>query len=96
MKHNILRGKLLSFLKYVYPEGADQETVTKVLFQYHKVEDIEEALEYLADKEYIEKKELPHPYKRGELYRWYKIKPSGIDLLEGNLPPDPGIVPVRE
>jgi hypothetical protein len=95
MKNNILRGKLLAFLKYVYPEGADEETAIKVLFQYFKVEHIAESLAYLTDKKYIERKETPHPYKRGEMIRRYKILPQGIDLLDGNIPADPGIEPVR-
>ncbi|MDR2897482.1 MAG: hypothetical protein LBU99_01615 [Spirochaetaceae bacterium] len=95
MKQNTLRGKLLDFLKYLYPEGAEINEVITVFFQYHKVADIEEALEYLSDKGYILKKEVPHPYRAKESIRWYKILPKGIDLINGDIADEPGISIIR-
>jgi hypothetical protein len=92
MKDNILRGKILKLLREVYPEGVDRITVLSIFFQYHKAGDIDASLEYLVDKDYVLKKESPHPYLEQELVRWYKLTPAGVDLLEGNIPADPGIL----
>lgn len=92
MKDTIVRGKILDLLKKVYPNGVDEITVISILYQYHKTEDICASLEYLADKDYVEKKQQPHPFLKQEYVRWYKLKPKGIDLLEGNIDPDPGIL----
>jgi len=92
MKDTIVRGKILDLLKKVYPNGVDEITVISILYQYHKTEDIHASLEYLADKDYVEKKQQPHPFLEREFVRWYKLKPKGVDLLEGNIDPDPGIL----
>jgi len=91
-KDNILRGILLEFLRKVYPEGAEKKTIISIFYQYHKTEDISTSLEYLTDKKYIHKKEHPHPYIKQEAILWYKITPEGIDLIEGNIKADPGIL----
>jgi hypothetical protein len=96
MKDNILRGKILKLLREVYPEGVDRITVLSIFFQYHKTVDIDASLEYLADKGYVLKKESAHPYLEQELIRWYKLAPGGVDLLEGNVDADPGILVPRE
>ena len=92
MKQNILRGKLLGLLNKVYPDGVDEITIISILYQYHKTEDITASLEYIVDKDYVEKKQQPHPFMKQEHVRWYKLKPKGIDLLEGNIEPDPGVL----
>jgi hypothetical protein len=92
MKDNILRGKLLELLRKIYPEGVEQKTIISIFFQYHRMEAIVAALEYLVDKEYALRKEFPHPYMKQETIRWYKLCPKGIDLLDGNIPADPGIL----
>jgi hypothetical protein len=92
MKDNILRGKILDILKKVYPDGADYQTLVTILFQYHKTSDIATSLEYLADKNYVLKKEHPHPFKEQEFIQWYKLTPLGVDIVEGNIPADPGIL----
>jgi hypothetical protein len=92
MKMNILRGKILALLKKVYPDGVDEITIISILYQYHKTEDIRASLEYVAGKDYVEKKEHPHPFMEREQIRWYKLKPHGVDLLEGNINPDPGVL----
>ena len=96
MKQNVLRGKTLSLLKKVYPDGVDEITLISILYQYHKTEDVLATLEYLADKGYVEKSQHPHHFKEHEYIRWYKLTPKGVDLLEGNIGPDPGILVQRE
>lgn len=83
MKPLILRGKLLEFLRDLYPEGADEKTIVGIFYEYHTYDDIIESLSYLADKGYAERKEVPHPYKSVERIRLYKISPAGIDLMDG-------------
>jgi len=92
MKQTILRGKILGLLKKVYPDGVDEITVISVLYHYHTTDDIRASLEYVVDKGYVEKKQQPHPFMEREFVRWYKLKPNGVDLLEGNVPPDPGVL----
>jgi hypothetical protein len=91
-KDNILRGKLLDLLRKVYPEGIDRQTVMSILFQYHRMDDILASLEYLVDTEYILLKKHPHPYIKQENMQWYKLTPKGLNLLDGNIPDDPGIL----
>ena len=92
MKQNILRGKILDLLKKVYPDGVDEITMISILYQYHRPDDICASLEYVVDKGYVEKKQQPHPFLERERVRWYKLKPGGVDLLEGNIDPDPGVL----
>lgn len=91
MKTNSLRGKILGFLRDMYPEGTDERSIISIFYQYHKADDIIDSLAYLADKNYAIMKEVPHPYRKQESIKMYKISPKGIDLIEGNLPVDPGI-----
>ena len=91
-KDNILRGKILDILRKIYPDGVDHKTMISILFQYHKTEEISSSLEYLVDKEYVLKKEHTHSFVTQEKIRWYKLMPKGMDLLEGNIDPDPGIL----
>jgi len=95
MKENILRGKLLDLLRKVYPEGIDQKTIISILFQYHKVDNILSSLEYLIDKKYVLMREYPDPIIKQEKFKWYKLTPHGIDLFEGNIEDDPGILNQR-
>jgi hypothetical protein len=95
MKDNILRGKILDLLKKTYPDGVDYRSLITILFQYHKTGDIIASLEYLVDKGYVLKKESPHPFMEQELIQWYKLTPQGMDLLEGNIISDPGILVLR-
>jgi hypothetical protein len=92
MKQAILRGKLLELLRKVYPNGVDEKTVVSILYQYFKVEDIFASAEYLVDKGYAEKKRFSHPYMEQEQLQWYKLTPKGIDLLEGSIDADPGVL----
>jgi len=91
-KDNILRGKIMDILRKIYPDGVDYKTMVSILFQYHKTDEISSSLEYLVDKEYVLKKEHPHAFLPHETIKWYKLTPKGIDLLEGNVDTDPGIL----
>jgi len=92
MKDNILRGKILDLLKRIYPEGIEQKTFFSILFQYHKPDEIRASLEYLVDTEFISLKEHPHPAFNEEKIKWYKLSPKGLNLIDGNIDPDPGIL----
>lgn len=90
MRQNQLRGKILAFLEHIYPEKADEQTIISIYYQYHKYDDIKQALEYLVDKGYVQRTEHHHPYRTGEFVRLYKITPDGIDIQQG-MKVDPGI-----
>jgi len=91
MKPLILRGKILEFLRDIYPEGADERTIIGVFYEYHHYDDIKEAAAYLADKGYAKLTDVPHPYKTKERIRIYRVTPAGIDLLDGTTS-DPAVV----
>lgn len=95
MKPNVLRGKILEFLRDLYPNGADERTIVGVFYPYHQYDEIIEAVSYLADKEYSRMQEVPHPYKKAEKIRIYKIDHSGIDLLDGTTS-DPAVTVLPE
>ncbi len=92
MKGSILRGKLLALLKNVYPDSMEQTSIIGIYYQLNKVDDILTELAYLADKGYIIRKESPHPFKANTAVVYYKISPKGIDLCEGSVEADPGII----
>ncbi len=97
IKPNMLRGKLLSLMNQMYPTPINEMDIVGILYQYHSVDDIKRELQYLADKEYCTRTELPHPYKIGEKIVTCKLTARGLDLLNGDIPTDPGIVvPVEE
>ncbi len=90
MKANVLRGKILEFLRHIYPEGADERTVVGVFYEYYEYDAILQALSYMADKGYLSKTEVPHPFRGGERVRIYKAAPAGIDLVDGTIT-DPAV-----
>lgn len=85
------RGEILTFLREIYPEGAERRTILSVLYQYHDYEPIKQALEYLVDKGYVTRKDVPHPYRNSDTISIYRISPKGIDLLDG-LVQDPAVL----
>lgn len=95
MKQNTLRGKILSFLVYIYPKGVDELSIVGVFHEYHRDGDIRKSLEYLVDSGYVSKEESPHPYRVGEKVRMYKATPSGIDVDEGQTE-NPAVTPQHE
>lgn len=91
----LLRGEILKFLKYTYPDRVDERVIVGSLYVYHDYDDIVESLSYLVDKGYAERKEVPHPYKPVEKIRMYKISTTGIDLIDGTHD-DPAVLVVPE
>jgi len=79
-----LRGQILDFLKRIYPREIEELGIISVFYQYYTDKDIRQ----LADKGYVEIKELPHPYQRRKKVRLYRITATGIDLLEGTIHDD--------
>jgi hypothetical protein len=94
MRCKEIRGKILAFLKYIYPENVDESGILAVYYQYYRKKDIKGSLEYLVDKGYVIRKTMTHPYKNSEEIHFYKISPDGIDLIDG-LREDPGIIRVE-
>lgn len=97
MKNNLLRGKLLKLLHEMYPDSMELSAVIGIYYQYHPVEDIRRALQYLEDKGFICEHVVSHPYREGKNVIYFKISPAGVDLVEGNNCKDePGVVLPRE
>ena len=80
-----LRGLLLDFLKRIYPKEIEELAIISVFYQYYHDKEIKQALHYLVDKGYAEKKETQHPYIRRKKIAFYRITARGIDLLEGTI-----------
>lgn len=83
IKDNVLRGKILTFLRDLFPQGTDRITVIGIYYEYHRREDIIDALEYLVSKGYVDKREVPHPARKLEKLSTYTINATGIDLCDG-------------
>lgn len=92
MKNNVLRGKILKLLADLYPNGIEHTSLLGIYHSYEKIDDITKSAEYLVEKKLVNKIENPHPYKEGAKIIYYKITPEGIDLVEGNIPADSGIL----
>lgn len=95
IKHNILRGKILEFLRDLFPQGTDRITVIGIYYEYYRREDIVDALEYLVSKGCVDKREVPHPARKLEKLATYTINAFGIDLCDGTST-DPGISIIPE
>lgn len=89
---NYLRGQLLKYLQTLFPEGIPEQVILHAYYDYNRQQDILRALAYLCEKEYVEKKEANHPYREDAKVRWWKITAKGIDLLEGAIEKDAGVL----
>jgi len=74
------------------PYGASFRVIETTLMEagFHlSVNEIKAQLKYLKNKGYIHLEEIE---KSGVKRRINYITPKGVDLLEGNIDPDPGIM----
>lgn len=78
-----LRGHLLKFLFRVYPKEIEELSIISVFYQYYSDIEIKKALQYLADKGYVEKRVEPFPGFHRRKLHLYKITAKGIDVIEG-------------
>lgn len=86
-----LRGNVLRFLASVYPSTVANDAVLRTFYEYEKVDDIEEALAYMVEKGYVERREFKAPFD--DMFHFsvcYKATAKGIDLHDGTLT-DPGV-----
>jgi len=83
VKGNGLRGKILLFLRDLFPQGCDCITVISIYYEYHRREDIVDALEYLVSKGYVDKRDVPHPVRKLEKLSTYPLNGKGIDICDG-------------
>jgi hypothetical protein len=93
-KDSILRGQILEFLRELFPQGTDQQTIISIFYEYHTSREIVDALEYLVVKGYVEKRAVPHFFHKHETILTYTINGVGIDLHDG-LTNDPGVTVVK-
>jgi hypothetical protein len=82
MTMQIIRGRVLALLHYVYPTGAPWASVLTVWRDYHTYKEIKQALHYLVDSGLVVCECKPHPYKNGCSVNIYKITPTGIRVSE--------------
>lgn len=90
----IARGHVLKVLKTAYPEPASVELLELALNDRHCPTSpavIQGYAQYLADKGYVTVSEVGSE-ELGLSRILVKLTPKGIDLLEGTIPKDPGVV----
>lgn len=87
------RGRVLKILQRAYPDPVGSELITLILQenQYDVVAPtVAGYVDYLKDKGYVTTEEVSD--RDLDLSRHLvRLTPKGIDLLEGNIPPDPGV-----
>lgn len=89
-----IRGRILKILYANYPHPAGDHLISEILsdIQYQiSPGEVNGLLTYLEEKEYItqEVAELPEYDLTRNLV---KLTPKGMDLIEKNIDPDPGVV----
>lgn len=87
-----IRGCIINIIERGKPYGASflliEETLSIAGFSC-TTNEVKAHLKYLEDKGYVKFEEL----ERGGIKRKLNyITPKGIDLLEGNIPEDPGVM----
>lgn len=93
IKKKELRGELLSFLHEIYPYPITITSIYQSYYQYYRTETIDQIMQYLDDKGYIEKR-IQKGTRLFEQIENYAITPKGIDLMEGSIE-DNGIIARR-
>ncbi len=95
LMHKEIRLRILRTLHISHPFGVKERiiylTINDAGYEIRE-NDIASELVYLREKGYVESERKFSKALREEV-RIHKITPMGIDLLEGNLPEDPGINP---
>ncbi len=91
-----LRGQIIDFLKRIYPKEIEELAIISVFYQYYTDKAIRQALAYLVDKGYVEKKESPHPTYRRKSLRFYRLTAKGIDLYENTIQDEGVFLPEEE
>lgn len=88
-----IRGHILKILKTNYPYEAGDKLLTEILNDagYSVTpSQVNGYLAYLKEKEYIELREL-NLEEMGIYRQMARLTADGIDLIEGNIPADPGV-----
>lgn len=89
-----IRGWVLNILERARPYGASFSVIESTLLDlgFHVTDnELKAHLVYLTEKGYVRLEEIErNRVKRRINY----ITPKGVDLLEGNIPEDPGVMHV--
>lgn len=88
-EYRLQRGRILKILYKAFPDGVNGGLLRLTLLQmafYISTGILRGHCDYLAGKGYVEIHNTP-----GEEDYIVKLTPKGIDLLESNIEPDPGI-----
>lgn len=91
-EQRIQRGELLRMLYRMYPDAIGNNVIDQT-FTWVTPGLLRSHVAYLVDSGYATREDIDH-----EKYKWstadyiLKVTPKGIDLLEGNIQPDPGIL----
>lgn len=96
MRDKIIRGKIIGLMHKMYPGRMDEGSIVGIFYQYYKYDSILQALEFLTDRGYLERTELPHPYRKHETVKMYKLTPEGVLLFEGTRKDDAFIIDQEE
>jgi hypothetical protein len=87
-----IRGWILQICHRAQPYGASFAVIEATLLEtgFHVgLSEIKSHLKYLEQKDYICSKLI----QKESVKRWINsITPKGVDLLEGNIDPDPGVL----
>jgi hypothetical protein len=89
----LVRGKMLFYLKLIYPQTATLHLLQAELdfFGYPiPLEELSFHVAYLAEKALVQVESARGPYVQRNMSR-VKITAHGIDYLDGRLPPDEGV-----
>lgn len=88
-----IRGWILRILNYNYPESLSVEAITLTLGKLeYSVTSFAVAgfIDYLEEKGYLESRQVEVP-EAGIARRVVRLTARGKDLVEGNIPADPGV-----
>lgn len=90
-EHRIARGEILRMLYRMYPDPIG-DNVLKSTFIWITPGVIEGHTAYLVESGYATRENIDHKkFEFSTAEYLLKITPKGIDLLEGNVGPDPSI-----